>query len=104
MTTMTSTAARNLLAAALLYSCFSAPSAAAGGVCANLSISTRGEVASFQWLAKTKARANWRARVRATKSLGEAYSSWTKAKGRTEACDNIGRGIVCTFSGTPCQR
>ena len=78
--------------------------AAATELCASQTISVRGEAASFQWLAKTKARANWRSRVRASKGLGEAYSSWNRAKLREERCETTPRGVVCTFAGTPCHR
>lgn len=101
--TMTKTGCQ-LLAAATLIVSLGTHNAAAGGLCANLPVAARGELASFEWLAKTKARANWRSRVRATKALGESYSSWNRAKERQEVCDNWGRGIVCTFSGIPCQR
>lgn len=79
------------------------PAIAADGCAAEI-ISARGEPAGFVWLAKTKARANWRSRVRALKSLGEPYSSWSRATNKTEDCQQTVRGTVCTFSASPCKR
>ncbi len=91
------------LVTALFLSAAVAPASAAGN-CAASPVSARGEPASFEWLAKTKARANWRSRVRGTKALGEAYSTWNRADNREERCAASARGIVCTFTATPCHR
>lgn len=78
--------------------------ASAAGDCAASPVSARGEPASFEWLAKTKARANWRSRVRGTKALGEPYSTWNRADNREERCTTSNTGITCTFTATPCHR
>ena len=90
--------ATNLLVSAATTSAFAA------GKCAASPVSARGEPASFEWLAKTKARSNWRSRVRGTKALGAAYSTWNLADSRDERCTTSARGIVCTFTATPCHR
>lgn len=77
----------------------------APGECSALVITGRGEPASFEWLAKTKARANWRTRVRNTRALGEAFSTWNRAQNREEKCVTARTGaITCTFSANPCHR
>ena len=91
------------LITALLVSAPVVPASAAGN-CAASPVSARGEPASFEWLAKTKAKANWRSRVRGTKALGEPYSTWNRAENREERCTTSARGIVCTFTATPCHR
>jgi hypothetical protein len=80
------------------------PPASAAGTCATYAVSSHGEPAAFEWLAKTKARANWRSRVRGTKALGEAYSTWNRADNRDERCTTSARGITCTFTAIPCHR
>lgn len=72
--------------------------------CADHALTARGEPARLEWLAKTKARANWRARVRATPGLGDAYSGWRQARDPQEQCQPSAAGVVCTFSGVPCAR
>jgi hypothetical protein len=79
------------------------PSAAGAETCAPTVISARGEPAPFEWLAKTKARANWRSRVRATRSLGPPYSTWVRAASREELCNTSAKGIVCQISAIPCR-
>ena len=77
-----------------------APAAACGAV----SVSARGEPASYRWLALVKARGNWRSRVRTTPDLGAPYADWSAANDQVERCiDNAG-SIVCTVSGIPCRR
>ena len=44
--------------------------------CAGSAIEARGEQSRYEWLAKTKARANWRRKVRATPGLGPTYANW----------------------------
>ena len=56
------------------------PAPVAAQTCASPLISARGEPSSFEWLAKTKAQANWRSRVRATRDLGAAYATWSLAQ------------------------
>lgn len=76
---------------------------AAVETCSPTAVSARGEPSAFNWLARTKARANWRAKVRQLKGLGAPYSDWNRAHEPTEDCGPDGRGIACTFSGIPCR-
>jgi hypothetical protein len=46
----------------------------------------RGEPARYEWMAKLKARANWRAKVRATTGLGTDWAVWKLAKDTEERC------------------
>ena len=79
------------------------PPAAAADTCADKPFSAQGEPSTFEWLAKTKARANWRSRVRATRDLGTAYANWSLAANRDEHCAPTAKGVVCSFTGTPCK-
>jgi hypothetical protein len=80
------------------------PAARADDKCAELPLTAQGEPSRFEWLARTKARANWRSRVRATKQLGADYSGWSRAQNRDERCDAANDGVVvCSFTGTPCK-
>lgn len=72
--------------------------------CAGEPVVARGEQARFEWLAKTKARANWRRKVRALPPLGAAYANWTAARDTEERCIRIERAHYCIFSGIPCRR
>ena len=76
---------------------------ARAGQCAPAAVSAHGEPATFQWLARTKARANWRAKVRHLKGLGAPFADWDRAENRTEDCTPSVRGIACTFAATPCR-
>ena len=91
------------LAVATIILTISTPGMALADTCAAGPVKARGEPSTFQWLAMTKARANWRSRVRATKALGPAYSTWTRAQNRTEDCAPTPRGTVCVFGGVPCK-
>jgi hypothetical protein len=77
---------------------------AAGKTCSDAAVSARGEPARFMWLAKTKARANWRRKVRATTGLGADYSNWSEAETSEERCITGADGTVCVFTGYPCKR
>lgn len=70
--------------------------------CASTSVSARGEQSRFEWMAKTKARANWRRRVRATAGLGPDYANWARAEATEERCLTGPSGTLCIFTGTPC--
>lgn len=72
-------------------------------VCATSPISARGEPSKYEWLAKTKARANWRSRVRATAQLGGPYSTPARAVDANSACVADQRGTACIFTATPCR-
>jgi hypothetical protein len=89
--------------AMLLVTAMAQTDAANAAVCAARPVSARGEPSAFEWLAKTKARANWRSRVRSVKALGPPYSTWSRAESRTEDCAPTSRGVVCSFTGVPCR-
>lgn len=76
---------------------------ASAETCAPAGVTARGEPARYEWLAKTKARANWRRRVRETTSLGTDYANWALARETTERCLSGPSGVVCIFTGTPCS-
>lgn len=92
--------------AVLAVSCGLAVSLAArpayANACAATAIEARGEQSRFLWLAKTKARANWRAKVRSNPGTGAAYANWARAQNTEERCLTGPAGTVCIFTGTPC--
>ncbi|MCB1506111.1 MAG: hypothetical protein KDJ47_14130 [Hyphomicrobiaceae bacterium] len=71
--------------------------------CTASAVSARGEPSRFEWVAKTKARANWRRRVRALPGLGPSYADWKKAADLEESCISGPAGTVCSISGVPCR-
>ena len=96
--------AKTLLICAMLAAATLPIAAAAGAqTCAPAAVSARGEPSAFKWLARTKARANWRAKVRKLKGLGAPYSDWNRAHNQTEDCGPDGRAMACTFTGLPCR-
>lgn len=90
-----------LFAALALLALAAEPSKAE--TCGPEAVVARGEASRFTWLAKTKARANWRRKVRETSGLGTGYSNWQKAKEAEERCLTGPEGTVCVFTGTPCM-
>lgn len=78
------------------------PAAAVAAACAGTAIEARGEQSRFVWIAKTKARANWRAKVRRTPGLGTTYANWARANNTEERCLTGPAGTLCIFTGTPC--
>jgi len=81
---------------------FLTPTPAQAGLCSATAIMARGEESRFIWLAKVKARALWRQKVRAMPSLGPDYANWARAQNTEERCLTGGAGTVCIFTGTPC--
>lgn len=77
--------------------------ARAAGICAPEPVSARGENSRFAWSAKTKARANWRRKVRALPGLGPDYANWNRAQNTEERCLTGPAGTLCIFSGIPCK-
>ena len=71
--------------------------------CASSPVVARGEEARYVWLAKTKARANWRAKVRATPGLGPNFANWARAQNTEERCLTGPANSLCIFTGTPCS-
>jgi hypothetical protein len=70
--------------------------------CATVPVEARGEQSRFVWIAKTKARSNWRAKVRRTAGLGTKYAVWARADNTEERCLTGPAGTVCIFTGIPC--
>lgn len=99
--------ARALASAGLATALACPPSAAhaqQATACAASPVVARGEPSRYEWLAKTKARANWRQRVRLNPQLGPAYSDWKLAADIEEKCLSGGAGTVCILTGTPCRK
>ncbi len=88
------------LAGILIAISYTAPAFA--GPCAATTVEARGEQSRFVWLAKTKARANWRRKVRSTPGLGTKYANWARAETTDERCLTGPAGTLCIFTGTPC--
>jgi hypothetical protein len=97
------TKAAALLAMTVVFALVLGVPPASALVCATTPVSARGEPSQLEWLAKTKARANWRSRVRATAQLGVLYSTPSRAIDANSACVAEKRGTVCTFTATPCR-
>lgn len=72
--------------------------------CASEPVYAAGEKASYEWLARIKAHANWRAKVRVLPDLGDPYANWKNAENTTERCFSGPEGTVCQFTGIPCRR
>lgn len=70
--------------------------------CAGFSVTAKGEQSRYAWLAKAKARANWRSKVRRTPELGPRYANWARAESTEERCAMGPSGTLCTLTGTPC--
>jgi hypothetical protein len=96
-------AAAALLSITLWSEAVFAETASPAPACATAPVTAKGEPGSFQWIAKTKARANWRAKVRAVSDLGPDYANWGNAKDPVEDCQTGAAGITCVFTGTPCK-
>lgn len=71
--------------------------------CAREPVYASGEPASYEWLARIKTHANWRAKVRAMPGLGDPYANWKRAENTTERCFSGPDGTVCQFTGIPCR-
>ncbi len=84
------------------YALISTPAIAK--TCASQVVYARGEPASFEWIARMKTHANWRAKVRAIPNLGDPYANWSRAENSTERCFSGADGTVCQFTGTPCRK
>lgn len=79
-------------------------SAQTPSACAANPVTARGEPSRYEWLAKTKARANWRRRVRLVPELGATYADWKLAADIEEKCLIGDAGTVCILTGTPCRK
>jgi hypothetical protein len=81
-----------------------APTWASAATCSSQRIEARGEESRFAWVAKTKARASWRYKVRLTPGLGPSYANWAHAEDTEERCLSGPAGTLCIFSGLPCLK
>ena len=72
--------------------------------CTGSPVEARGEQSRYEWLAKTKARAAWRRKVRLTPGLGPTYANWAKAENTEERCLTGPAGTLCIFTGLPCLK
>jgi hypothetical protein len=97
---MTSRLAAAVCLSALFFAGTTIPALAA--TCAGSAIEARGEQSRFVWIAKAKARANWRAKVRRTPGLGPTFANWAHAENTEERCLTGPAGTLCIFNGTPC--
>lgn len=93
-----------LAATLVLFAALNVPPAAADSTCATAPISARSEQSRFEWVARSKARGNWRAKVRKSPHLGAAYADWNAAAETTERCLSGPAGSVCIFTGVPCKK
>jgi hypothetical protein len=98
--TMTTRLTLTAIATAMLLTAMSCATIAA--TCAGEAVEARGEQSRFVWLAKTKARANWRTKVRRTPNLGAPYANWARAMNTDERCLTGPNGTLCIFTGFPC--
>jgi hypothetical protein len=78
------------------------PGPVQAGGCAETAVAARGEESRYVWLAKVKARAVWRQKVRTMPGLGPNYANWARAQNTEERCLTGGAGTICIFTGTPC--
>jgi hypothetical protein len=90
------------LGLSVLVALFIASHPVQAGECSGKEIMARGEEASYVWLAKIKARALWRRKVRSLPGLGPDYANWAHAQNTEERCLSGGAGTVCIFTGIPC--
>ena len=72
--------------------------------CSDTVITARGEPASYRWLARTKARGNWRSKVRMMPDLGDRFANWSRAEDAQEQCVTDDGKIVCKLTGRPCRK
>ena len=90
-------------AVALLTALIAAVSQASAVTCSDRTVQARGEPSRFETWAKTKARGNWRAQVRAMPNLGPLYANWSLAQDADYSCSQTGAGYRCTASARPCR-
>ena len=82
---------------------FASTAPAAAQTCAKEAVTSRSENSRFEWTAKSKARANWRLKVRKLPRLGPDYANWAHAANAEERCLSGPSGVVCVLTGTPCK-
>lgn len=80
------------------------PGEANAATCAGAPVEARGEPSRYLWLAKLKARGNWRLKVRGMPGLGPDYANWARAEATEEKCLSGPAGHLCIFTGTPCHK
>jgi hypothetical protein len=88
--------------ALLIAAAATAPFAVAA-TCSDRVVQARGEPSRFEAWAKTKARGNWRAQVRAIPNLGPPYANWNIAQDADYRCVEDKAGYTCTAVARPCR-
>jgi hypothetical protein len=88
---------------ALLAAVATMASPAMAASCSDRIVQARGEPSRFEALAKTKARGNWRAQVRAMPNLGPLYADWSIAQDADYRCAEDPAGYTCTAVARPCR-
>lgn len=71
--------------------------------CGKEPVTARSENSRYEWVAKAKARSNWRVKVRKLPGLGPDYANWPRAANTEERCLSGPAGTVCILTGTPCK-
>lgn len=92
-----------LVAGSLALAACGLASGAAAQTCAIDPVSAKGESSRYLWLAKVKARANWRRKIRSIERLGAAYSDWGRASQSEENCEVVNARYTCVASAIPCK-
>lgn len=89
-------------AALVLAAAVSSPAAAAGKAC-KASFTSNGNMHLTKYGALKSAREVWQAQVRA--QYGAEYSTWTKAKATSSACEkaNLLTNFTCSVTAKPCK-
>lgn len=80
------------------------PVAAQAQTCSESPVTAQGEPSRYQWVAKTKAHANWRAKVRTMSGLGPDWASWRLAADSIDDCSQLDGTHTCNFTGRPCKK
>lgn len=94
---------------AVLVACLQAAPPSQANTCSGQTISAVGVPSSLLFLAKSRAKAAWRAKVTATPGLGPDWIAWGIAQGRNFDCQPLqpGGGLfarkACAATATPCK-
>jgi len=91
------------LPAALVVLLAVAAEPAAAATCAEQPVRARGDSSRLEVLAQAKARANWRAKVRAMAALGALYADWGKSFAPHYRCEQKDGRHTCTAVAYPCR-
>lgn len=95
---------RQLLLIVTALPAITAAMPAAAQTCFITSVTAGGEPSRALWLAKTKARSNWRQKVRLMPRLGAEYANWSQAENTAEMCTLQDGKHHCRARATPCKQ